>query len=242
MDAAVEVMGLTKSYRRWEHTTLKQYLVFGRPKTQRHTVIHDLTLRIDVGEFVALIGPNGSGKSTLFRILCGAYRPDSGIVRVKGRVGAMLDLTAAFHADLTGLENIELNAAFLGLGRQETRQRIPFIIEYSELAEHINKPVRFYSAGMVSRLAFAVNTCVSADVLLIDEVLAVGDESFQQRCLAKLRKLHQAGTTIVFVSHHLDQVLTMTQRCIWLEWGRVIADGPTADVVARYKDRYGAVQ
>lgn len=234
---AIIVRNLNKTFRVYHerYGTLKGLLLsFRRPKYQYVHSLKNVNLTVEVGETVAIVGQNGAGKSTLLGILSRVYRPTSGEVIVNGRVSALLELGAGFHPDLTGIENIYLNASILGLSRREVRQRLDDIIEFAELGEWIDAPIRTYSSGMVMRLGFAIAVQVNPDILLVDEVLAVGDEAFQQKCYKKVREFQQAGKTIVFVSHDLDAIRAVASRAIWLDKGEVRADDGVNDVLAAY--------
>lgn len=233
---AIVLQGVTKSFRDWTQRSIKEMVTGGLwRKAVRHQVLRGVDLTVARGEFLALIGANGSGKSTLFRLLSGIYPPDAGTVKVVGRVAPLIELYAGFHPDLTGMENLVLNAAILGLSRAEIDQRCDAIVEYAGLRDSIHTPVRYFSSGMLSRLGFSVTVHVDAEVLLIDEVLAVGDESFQRQCLETLRARHRGGNTVVLVSHDLAAVERETQRTVWLENGTVKADGPSSQVVSAYR-------
>jgi ABC-type polysaccharide/polyol phosphate transport system ATPase subunit len=189
------------------------------------------------GETVAIIGRNGSGKSTILKIIAGVYRPTAGEAKVSGHVGALIELGAGFHADLTGRENIILNGLLLGLTRQQIQSREQKILDFAELGEFIDSPVKQYSSGMFMRLGFAVATEVDPEILLIDEILAVGDESFQQKCSARIDEFRRRGKTIVFVSHNLGVVRQLCQRALLIDGGELLADGPVEEVTAGYEQR-----
>lgn len=198
--------------------------------------LRDVSFRIARGESIALIGSNGAGKSTSLSLMAGLARPDAGTVRVEGRLAAMLELGSGFHNDLTGAENVLLNASLLGISRREAREALPRITEFAGLEDFIDEPLRAYSAGMVMRLAFATATHVDPEILLIDEVLAVGDQQFQKKCAARLDHLRGEGRTLVCVSHEFGTVLRLCDRAIWLDHGRIFMDGPAAEVVAAYQE------
>lgn len=196
--------------------------------------LRDVSFEIKAGEAVGIIGTNGSGKSTVLKLISRIIYPNAGAVTVGGRVAALLELGAGFHPDLTGRENIDLNGSILGLRRHEIRSRIDEIVAFSELERFIDVPVRNYSSGMMMRLGFAVATAFQPEILLIDEVLAVGDQAFQDRCIRRIREIRDEGATLVLVSHDLGSVQRLCQRTIWIDDGRVCADGPTDRVSARY--------
>ena len=198
--------------------------------------LRDIDLQIEPGESVGLVGPNGSGKSTLLKLLAGVMYPYAGQVGVGGSVGPLIEITAGLHPALTGGENIDLAGAFLRVPRSEVRARFDEIVEFAELGDAIDRPTRFYSSGMRMRLGFAVATLLEPDVLLIDEVLAVGDASFQQRCLERLQQSRANGTTLVFVSHDLSAVRAVCERAVWLDQGLINEDGPVDVVLGDYNE------
>jgi ABC-type polysaccharide/polyol phosphate transport system ATPase subunit len=200
-----------------------------------HTALEDVDLDIRAGEAVALVGPNGSGKSTLLKLAGGILRPTSGTVEVEGRVTALIELGAGFHPEITGRENVLINGMLLGLTRRDVEERMDDILAFAGLGEFIDRPVKTYSSGMYVRLGFAVAVAADPDVLLIDEVLAVGDEAFNRRCLDRLAHLRRSGVTMVLVSHDLDLVEVFADRAVYLREGRVVIDGPPDVVVARYR-------
>jgi ABC-type polysaccharide/polyol phosphate transport system ATPase subunit len=186
------------------------------------------------GEAVGVVGRNGSGKSTTLKIIAGVYRPSSGRVEVSGKVAPLIELGAGFHGDLTGRENIVLNGLLLGLSRREIMAREDRIVAFSGLGDFIDSPVKQYSSGMYMRLGFAVATEVDPDILLIDEILAVGDADFQQKCMARIEDFRQRGKTIVLVSHAVATIQQLCPRAIFLDGGTIVADGPAGEVLARY--------
>jgi ABC-type polysaccharide/polyol phosphate transport system ATPase subunit len=188
------------------------------------------------GEAVGIIGRNGSGKSTTLKIMAGVYKPTSGIIQVKGKVAALIELGAGFHPDLTGRENIVLNGLLLGLSKSEIQKCQKQIIEFAELGDFIDSPVKQYSSGMFMRLGFAIATEVDPDLLLIDEILAVGDGGFQHKCLERIEDFKRRGKTIVFVSHDLNSVKNLCQRALLIQNGILAADGPAHQVVAQYEE------
>jgi lipopolysaccharide transport system ATP-binding protein len=196
--------------------------------------LRDVCLAISAGEIVGLIGPNGAGKSTLLKLASRIIQPTSGRIEVSGRVGALLELGAGFHPDLTGRENIYLNGSILGLSRREIRKQLESIIDFAEMSRFIDMPVRNYSSGMLVRLGFAVATSFRPDILLIDEVLAVGDETFQVKCLQRIGQMRENGITILFVSHNLETVRHLCHRAVWLDGGQVRAEGKSNVVIAAY--------
>jgi len=196
--------------------------------------LRDVSFEVAPGEAVGLIGPNGAGKSTALKLVSRIIQPTSGEIKVNGRVAGLLELGTGFHPDLSGRENIYLNGSILGLSRRDIKQRFDSIIEFAELARFIDMPVRNYSSGMLMRLGFAVATSFQPDILLIDEVLAVGDQAFQAKCLQRISEMQEDGVTILFVSHGLETVRRLCQRAIWLDEGRMRAIGPSSQVVVEY--------
>ncbi len=204
------------------------------PANQEFWALRDINFSIYAGEAVGIIGENGSGKSTSLKLMSKILEPNSGGVSVKGKVSALLELGTGFHPELTGRENIFLNGSLLGLSRKEMASRYDTIVDFAEIRDFIDTPIKHYSSGMVMRLGFAVAINVDPDILLTDEVLAVGDEAFQRKCLDYISTLRRRGVTIIFVSHALDAVRSLCRRVIWLDHGRLIADGPAGEVIDRY--------
>ena len=211
------------------HGLVRTYRVGWRRRARRG--LDGLDLDLPRGAIHALVGPNGSGKSTLLKVIGGIIRPSSGQVLRRGRVAALLELGAGFHPDLTGRENVFLNAAILGLSRDETEAKFDEIVEFSEISEFIDSQVKFYSSGMYVRLAFAIAVHVDPDILLVDEVLAVGDEQFQKKCMDKIAEFQRDGRTIVFVSHSADQVESLCDRAVVLSHGKLVYDGDTGGAI-----------
>jgi lipopolysaccharide transport system ATP-binding protein len=206
-------------------------------RRERHSVLDDVCFEIERGETVGLVGPNGAGKSTVLKLMSRILQPTSGTIGVDGRVGALLELGAGFHPDLTGRDNIFLNGSLLGLHRAEINGKLDQIIEFAELERFIDVPVKYYSSGMYVRLGFAVAVHTEPEILLVDEVLAVGDAAFQRKCLDRIQVLRRNGVTILFVSHSAEIVRRVCSRVLWLEEGRLVADGPTEAVTSRYLAR-----
>ncbi|WP_399548487.1 ABC transporter ATP-binding protein [uncultured Microbacterium sp.] len=206
-----------------------------KPLTTDFHALDDVSFSVNQGESVALLGFNGSGKSTMLKLVSGVMTPDSGRVLTRGRVAGLIEVGAGFHPDLSGRENIYLNAAILGMSKKETDARFEEIVAFSEIEEFIDTEVKHYSSGMFLRLAFSVAIHTEVDVLLIDEILSVGDEPFQRKCLARIRDLHSQGRTLVVVSHDLDMVANLCDRGILLQKGRVAFDGPSGEAVARMR-------
>jgi lipopolysaccharide transport system ATP-binding protein len=205
-----------------------------KPQPQVHWALRELSLSVREGEVVGLIGHNGAGKSTLLKILSRITEPTTGWVDVTGRTGSLLEVGTGFHPELTGRENIFLNGAILGMRRGEIRSRFDQIVEFADISRFLDTPVKRYSSGMSVRLAFAVAAHLEPEILLVDEVLAVGDAAFQRKSLAKMNEVAQEGRTVVFVSHNLSTIQALCQRGVLLQAGRVVADGPVADTVSEY--------
>jgi ABC-2 type transport system ATP-binding protein len=198
--------------------------------------LRGVDLAVERGEAVALLGRNGSGKSTVLRLIAGIYQPTAGAIETSGRITAVIELGAGFHPELTGAENIALYAAVLGLTRKELAARYDEIVEFAAIPDLPTTPLKYYSSGMEARLAFSVAVCLQPDILLLDEVLAVGDQAFRDRCLERLREYHGRGGTLILVSHELEQVRALCDRGIWLADGSVVMDGPIDTVLAGYRD------
>jgi ABC-2 type transport system ATP-binding protein len=230
---AIEVDDLSKRFRvfRDKPTSLKQRLLSSRSRAEDFWALRDVALDVGEGSTLGLIGHNGSGKTTLLKCVAGILRPTSGTIRQRGRLAALLELGAGFHPELTGRENVYLNASFLGLSRKQTDAAFDDIVAFAELERFIDNQVKFYSSGMLVRLGFAVAVHVDPDVLLVDEVLAVGDEAFQAKCLDRVRTFQRQGRTIVLVTHALDTVIEICDRAAMLHHGTLHAIGMPADVV-----------
>lgn len=237
---AIEVRNMSK-YFKVEYdkaNTLKDKLLhWNRHNVERQQVLNNINLNIRKGETVALIGTNGSGKSTLLKLMTKIIFPNTGSITTNGKLTSLLELGAGFHQDFTGRENIYFNASIFGLTRKDIEARIDDIIEFSELGTFIDNPVRTYSSGMYMRLAFSVAINVDADILLIDEILAVGDQHFQDKCYKKLEELKNSGKTIVIVTHSLDVVKKLCHRAIWIYKGEVRLDGDPVYVIDEYLDQ-----
>lgn len=234
---AIEVKEMTKQFNVYSDkaNTLKEKLLFWkRGNKEVRLVLKNIDLDIKKGETVALIGTNGSGKSTLLKLMTKIIYPTKGTVETQGKLTSLLELGAGFHPDFSGRENIYFNASIFGLSKKEIDCRLKDIIEFSELADFIDNPVRTYSSGMYMRLAFSVAINVDADILLIDEILAVGDQHFQDKCFKKLEELRDSNRTIVIVTHSLESVKKLCNRAIWIKDGNVKMDGETKTVIEKY--------
>ncbi len=239
---AIEVTHVTKTFKIYydKASTLKEHLLFwNRNKSEVFTALKDIQIEIKKGETVGLIGVNGSGKSTLLKLMTKIIYPNQGKIVTHGKLTSLLELGAGFHNDFTGRENIYFNAAIFGLTKQEIDKRINKIIEFSELGDFIDNPVRTYSSGMYMRLAFSIAINVDADILLIDEILAVGDQHFQEKCFQKLQELKQSDKTIVIVSHDLGNIENLCTRAIWIHEGTVKKDGKPKEVISEYLKKCG---
>lgn len=234
---------------RMEHVTQRFRVIHERPDSMRQllvnlfrdtTVYHDfdavsdLSLEVPCGQMLGIIGPNGSGKSTLLKIIAGIYRPSAGTVRINGKLAPLIELGAGFHHELTGRENILLNGLLMGFSREQMLEKQQRIIDFAEIGDFIDAPIKQYSTGMHTRLAFAVATEVDPDILILDEVLAVGDMAFQKKCFERVSNFRRVGKTILFVSHSMQQVIENCDRVILMERGSILADGNPAEVAALY--------
>lgn len=217
-------------------STIKEKLLFlfSRNRKEKREVLKGVSAKIKKGEVVALIGTNGSGKSTLLKLITQIIYPTKGKIETKGKLTSLLELGAGFHPDFSGRENIYFNASIFGLTRKEIDARLEDIIEFSELRDFIDNPVRTYSSGMYMRLAFSIAINVDADILLIDEILSVGDEHFQNKCFDKMLELKAQGKTMVFVTHSMGSVKKLCSRTIWLQDGKIKMDGNTDEIVDKY--------
>lgn len=237
-DVVIKVNHVYKSFNVYydRANTLKERLLFiGRnKKREKREILNDINIDIKKGETVALIGVNGSGKSTLLKLMTQIIFPNKGTIETHGKLTSLLELGAGFHPDFSGRENIYFNSSIFGLTKKEIDSRLDQIIEFSELGELIDNPVRTYSSGQYMRLAFSVAINVDAEILLIDEILSVGDQHFQEKCFNKMRELKKEGKTMVFVTHSMESVRNLCDRAIWLYNGKVRMDGNTNEVVNEY--------
>ncbi len=242
-DIAIRAQHLSKRFNlnTQRRTTLKERFVKGRaPKSRELWALKDASFEVKRGEALGIIGHNGAGKSTALKVITGIYRPTTGTVDVNGRVSALLELGAGFHPELTGRENIRLNGSILGLGRRQIEDMMDDIIDFSGIEDFIDSPVRIYSSGMFVRLGFAIAVKLDPQILIMDEVIAVGDEAFQRKCMDYLYKLRQNGCSIVLVSHAMGSIEQLCDRAIWLNHGQVELIGPAAEVSSRYLEAVNA--
>lgn len=245
--AVIQAAGLSKRYQRGApassgllRDTLARALrapwtVFKREKPETFWALKDVSLEVHEGEVLGLIGRNGSGKTTLLKILSRITRPTEGWAEIHGRVGSLLEVGTGFHPELTGRENTFLSGAILGMSKQEIVRKFDEIVSFAELEKFIDTPVKHYSSGMYVRLAFAVAAHLEPEILLVDEVLAVGDFKFQKKCLGKMGDVARAGRTVILVSHQLNQIRRLCDRTVWVDFGGVRQSGPTAEVVSAYE-------
>lgn len=239
MDTIIEVNNVSMAFRMDLNrpSGLKDWVVnfaTGKRNIQEFRALTGVSFDVKRGEVIGIIGRNGSGKSTLLKVISGIYKPTGGSVRLGGNVVPMLELGSGFDPELTGYENIFLNGAILGYTEQYLRDKLDDIIAFSELGDFINMPIKTYSSGMMMRLAFSVATVVNPEILIVDEILAVGDEFFQKKSFARMQELMSGGTTVLFVSHSLDQIRNMCSRVVWLNGGHIRMIGPTEEVCASY--------
>lgn len=209
-------------------------LLFRLRDIPHFTALDDITLEIRRGESLGIVGENGAGKSTLLKIIAGVVRPTSGIVRTRGRVGALLELGSGFHPDYTGRENIHLSSALMGLSHRETKSKVQAIVDFADIGAHIDEPIKHYSSGMVVRLGFAVAAALTPDILITDEVLAVGDESFQKKCIQWLEGFRSGGGTLLLCSHSMYHVQTLCREALWIHHGKARLHGNAFDVTREY--------
>lgn len=242
----IEIRDLGKRYRLGEHhgegTDLREYVTQLAARLRRRSApvrsefwsLRHVSLEVSEGEAIGIVGSNGAGKSTLLKIISSITSPTEGSSRTRGRIGSLLEVGTGFHRELTGRENTFLNGAILGMSRREVARRLDEIVEFAGLQAFLDTPVKRYSSGMYLRLGFAIAAHLEADILLVDEVLAVGDTEFQRRCLGKMSEIGESGRTVVFISHNMESVARLCSRAVWLDGGRVRAVGATTDVISEY--------
>ena len=235
---AIKLENVSKLFRKQKQKTFKELIpaILGRqPTAEVFWALKNVNLEIKKGETFGIVGPNGSGKSTMLKLMAGVTEPTEGKVSINGRIAPLIELGAGFHPELTGRENVYLNGVILGLSRQEIDKQFKNIVDFAELWDFIDQPIKHYSSGMYLRLAFAVAVHTNPEILLVDEILAVGDESFQRKCFKKMEEFKQNGVTIVYVTHALDSVGKFCDRAMWLEYGQVKLIDQAEKVVEKYK-------
>lgn len=242
MEPMIEINNVSVRFRMANDrvTSIKEYIVQrlrGKLQYRHFEALHDVSFTVERGEVVGLIGCNGAGKSTLLKVISGILNPTEGSVRVRGSIAPLLELGSGFDMEMTGRENIFLNGAILGYSEAFLKSRYDRIIDFSEIGDFIDVPLRNYSSGMVARLAFSVATVIEPEILIVDEVLSVGDAAFQEKSRARMMELMGGGTTVLFVSHNLDQIREMCSKVVWLDHGRVKMAGDTAAVCDAYEGR-----
>ena len=233
---AIEVKNVYKKFNiRSNNRKLKDYLVYRKDReTDYRYVLKDISFNVKKGEVLGIIGRNGSGKSTMLKLLTKILMPNEGKIETDGRISCLIELGAGFHPDMTGRENTYINASIFGINNKTVNERFDEILKFSEIGDHIDERVRNYSSGMYMRLAFAIAINVDADIMLIDEILAVGDIKFQKKCLNKIDEIRKKGTTIVFVTHNIDQAKELCDNVLWIDEGVVRDYGPAKDVCDHY--------
>jgi ABC-2 type transport system ATP-binding protein len=243
MANAIEARGLSKTFRlpHESRTTFKEHFLhpFKRLEYEENNALVDVSFQVGRGEFFSVIGPNGSGKSTLLKILAGIYRASSGELHVEGKLSAFIELGVGFNPELTARDNVRINATLLGLSKRELDERYDDIVAFAELERFMDQKLKNFSSGMQVRLAYAIAIQVAFDILVLDEVLAVGDGEFQEKCMATFEQIRNAGKTIVFVSHDLGAVKYFSDRVLYIERGVAVALGPAEEVIATYNDAHG---
>lgn len=236
MDHAIEFNHVSKRFKRGQKGYLKQALldIFRQQKQEDFWALKDVSFTINSGEVLGIVGSNGSGKSTILKMIAGVLEPTSGKVHIEGQVSPLIELGAGFHPDLTGRENIYLNGTILGLSKKKIDERFESIVSFAEIEDFINTPVKHYSSGMYMRLGFAISVHVDPDILLIDEILATGDYTFQKKCFLKMEEFRKSGVTIVLISHDLATVKKFCERVIWIDNGQIKLSGYPEKVVQAY--------
>ena len=241
---SIQIHNLTKVYYLYDKITdrLKETLSIRKKKySSEHYALREINLEVSPGESIGIVGTNGSGKSTLLKLITGVVTPTSGELHTQGKIAALLELGAGFNPEYTGMENIYLNGTMMGYSEKEMRKRVPAIVEFADIGDFIQQPVKTYSSGMFARLAFAVSINVEPDILIVDEALSVGDTRFQVKCIDKMKELREKGTTVLFVTHAVEQIKRFCTRTIWLKDGRIVQDGEASRVVDLYDNymKYG---
>jgi lipopolysaccharide transport system ATP-binding protein len=235
---AIEFEGVSKSFSRHAGRMLLRQRLFHWARSSsrdRFYALKNVSFRLKAGEGLAVVGSNGAGKSTLLSLVAGLAKPDTGRIRVHGRMATLLELGSGFHPDLTGRENISMNASLIGLTRRRTTELFDDIVAFADIGDFIDEPVRTYSTGMTMRLAFSVAICMDPDIMLVDEVLTVGDQAFQKKCLDRVQAARRQGRTFLCVSHSATMVLELCDSAIWLNHGELMMSGPVGKVMDAYK-------
>ncbi len=237
-DTVIKFQNVTKKFAFQSQKTFKEFLpalIRGEETSKGFTALDNISFEIEKGESIGIIGPNGSGKSTILKLIAGVMSPTMGKVEVEGQISPLIELGAGMHPELTGMENIYLNGAILGLKKKQIDANLQSIIDFSEIEEFINQPVKHYSSGMYMRLAFAIAVHVNPEILIVDEILAVGDDAFQKKCFRKMEEFKQNGVTIIFVSHSLGQVREFCNKAIYINHSKLIAQGNVDEVCDKYQ-------
>lgn len=235
--SAISIRGVSKLFRLQKQRTFKELLpalAGGQKAVETFWALQDINLEIKKGETVGIIGPNGAGKSTLLKLMAGVTKPTRGEIKINGNIAPLIELGAGFHPELTGRENVTLNGVILGMSKQQVAEKFSEIVDFAELWEFIDQPIKHYSSGMYLRLAFSVAVHTKPDILLIDEILAVGDAGFQEKCFAKMEEFKKEGVTIIFVSHAMGQIQSFCNRAVYLDEHKIIMDNGVKKVCERY--------
>jgi len=236
-ETVIKFTSVTKKFSLQKQKTFKEFLpalFLGEQTKNNFIALDDITFNVKKGDTLGIIGPNGSGKSTILKLIAGVTAPTEGNVNVSGRISPLIELGAGFHPELTGRENIFLNGAILGLTQKEIEKNFDSIVKFSELEEFIDQPVKFYSSGMYMRLGFSVAIHTHPDILIVDEILAVGDPNFQQKCFKKMEEFKKNEVTILYVSHDLDTVVKFCSRCLLISHSKLISDGTPKEICQQY--------
>lgn len=237
-ETVIKFQNVTKKFAFQSQKTFKEFLpalIKGEETSKGFTALDDISFEIKKGESIGIIGPNGSGKSTILKLIAGVMSPTTGKVEVKGQISPLIELGAGMHPELTGRENIYLNSAILGLKKKQIEANLQSIIDFSEIEEFINQPVKHYSSGMYMRLAFAIAVHVDPEILIVDEILAVGDDAFQKKCFRKMEEFKENGVTIIFVSHSLGQVREFCDKAIYINHSKLMTQGNVNEVCDEYE-------
>ena len=240
-NSTIKFSNVSKTFEKQNQKTFKEFLpaLFMGEKTHQYfTALKDIDFEIEKGETVGIIGPNGSGKSTILKLIAGVMEPNVGKIHISGRVSPLIELGAGFHPELTGRENIYLNGAILGLSQKQIEAQFKNIVDFAELWDYIDQPIKHYSSGMYMRLGFSVAVHVNPEILLVDEILAVGDPAFQEKCFKRMNQFKKDNVTIIYVSHDLDSVVKFCTKAIYLNHSEIIKIGPPKEVCDFYRHEY----